>query len=676
MNKNFKNDPKLNIGLVQINNSFSGQEYLPLTAGSLQVYVEKYFSNPSSLEFQLPIFMRISVDDAVKSLSNTNIVFFSIYIWNYRLSLAIAKSLKFKYPDIITVFGGPQVPDHAEDFLNKYSFINIAVHGEGERVALTLLEEKLNENLTNGNFTNIPGISYLSEDKSFKSNPKLPRLKDLSEYPSPFLEGVFDPLMKKYPNITWMALWETNRGCPFSCTFCDWGSATVSKIYQFYIDRIYKEIEWFSAHKIEYVYCCDANFGALKRDIDIVKKVAKIKNKTGFPKKLSVFNTKNVTDRAYIVQKILSDSGLHKGVDIAFQSLDHNTLDNIKRSNISLSSFFELQKRFTNDGVQTYSELIMGLPGETYDSFVEGYSSLIKNGQHNRIRSSPLTILPNAEMADPESIKKYKIETVEVRSTNQHGSVDQLKEIIYETQHFVISTDSMPTKDWIRTRKFHLSGQLLYFNKLLQIPFIVINELYQISYRHLIEEFCETNISADFNIINDLMSSIHNHAVEMTKGGLEFIGSDMLQLMWPVDEHLFIDLVSNNKLEEFYNQSEIIIKNLLSKKSINFDNKIIEESIMLNKLLIKQPYQYEDIEVQLSYNIYDFYNSVKSGNKISFKKKQNIYNINKSSTTWPSIEDWSREVVWYQNSTGAYMYDAKNTNFKHTMPAIPTETVI
>ena len=654
-----KDNAKLNVGLVQINNSFSGQEYLPLTAGSLQVYVEKYFSNPSSLEFQLPIFKRISVDDAVKSLSNTNVVFFSIYIWNFRLSLAIAKSLKFKYPDIITVFGGPQVPDHAEDFLNEYPFIDIAVHGEGERVALSLLEEKLNENLTNGNFTNIPGISYLSEDKSFKSNPKLPRLKDLSEYPSPFLEGVFDQLMKNNKNTKWMVLWETNRGCPFSCTFCDWGSATLSKIYQFDIDRIYKELKWFADNKIEYVFCCDANFGALKRDIDIVKKAIEIKSKTGFPKRLSVFNTKNVTERAYIVQKMLSDSGLHKGVDIAFQSLDRNTLDNIKRTNISLSSFFELQKRFTNDGIKTYSELIMGLPGETYDSFVEGYSALIKNGQHNRIRCSPLTILPNAEMADPKYISKYKLETVEARVTNAHGSVDQLKEKIYETQHFLISTDSMPTKDWIRARKFALSAQLLHFNKLLHIPFILTHEIYQISYRQLIEEFCELNTSEKFITINDLQSFIHNNAVEMTKGGDEFIGSDILQLLWPVDEYLFIDLVCNNKMEEFYNQTEIIIKNLLSKKSINFDNKIIEESIMLNKLLIKQPFQNKDVEVQLSYNIYDFYNSVKAGKKISFKKKKNIYNIDRTSTTWSSIEDWSREVVWYENSTGAYMYDTK-----------------
>jgi len=456
-----------------------------------------------------------------------------------------------------------------------------------------------------------------------------------------------------------MALWETNRGCPFSCSFCDWGSATLSKIYKFDMDRIYKELEWFADNEIEYVYCCDANFGILKRDIDIIKKTIEIRNKTGFPKRMSVFNTKNATERAYIVQKLLSDSGLHKGVDIAFQSLDHNTLDNIKRSNISISSFFDLQKRYAQDGVQTYSELIMGLAGETYDTFVEGYTSLIKNGQHNRIRCSPLTVLPNAEMADPEYINKYKLETVEARATNAHGSVNQLKEEMYETQHFVISTDSMPTKDWIRSRKFALSAQLLHFNKLLHIPFILTSELYQISYRQLIEEFCELNTSDNLNIINDLISFIHNSAVEITKGGNEFVGSDNLQLLWPVDEYLFIDLVCNKKIEEFYNQSEIIIKNLLSKKSIDYDNIIIEESLMLNKLLIKQPFQNKDIEVPLSYNIYDFYNSVKDGEKISLKKKKNVYNINRSSTTWSSIENWSREVVWYSNSTGAYMYDAK-----------------
>ena len=48
---------------------------------------------------------------------------------------------------------------------------------------------------------------------------------------------------------------------PFACTFCDWGSATKSKVRKFSEERLEREIEWFGDNEIAYVDCCDANFG-------------------------------------------------------------------------------------------------------------------------------------------------------------------------------------------------------------------------------------------------------------------------------------------------------------------------------------------------------------------------------------------------------------------------------
>ena len=133
---------------------------------------------------------------------------------------------------------------------------------------------------------------------------------------------------------------------------------------------------------------------------------------------MSVQNTKNATERAYITQKILADSGLNKGVTLSMQSLDQNTLINIKRDNISLNTYEDLQTRFTNEGVPTYSDLILGLPGESYNSFTDGVSRLIENGQHNRIQFNNLSILPNSEMGDPNYQKKFQMETVDTNILN------------------------------------------------------------------------------------------------------------------------------------------------------------------------------------------------------------------------------------------------------------------
>ena len=99
---------------------------------------------------------------------------------------------------------------------------------------------------------------------------------------------------------------------------------------------------------------------------------------------------------------------MSKGVTLAMQSVDPHTLKSIKRDNISIEDYQELQRRFTKDGIPTYTEFILGLPGDTYESFSKGVSDVIESGQHNRIQFNNLSILPNAEMATKENMKRIK----------------------------------------------------------------------------------------------------------------------------------------------------------------------------------------------------------------------------------------------------------------------------
>ncbi|MFP6901479.1 MAG: cobalamin-dependent protein, partial [Opitutales bacterium] len=265
---------KIQVGLVQINNSFSGQNYLPLSVGMLQAYAQKHLEHPQRYRFSLPLYRKTTVDEAVRQLEGSRVAFFSTYVWNFRISLEIAKRLKQQQPDTLVVFGGPHVPDRDEGFLVRHPFIDLVCHGEGEQSAAAILNNCLSKN-----WDRVPGVSYLGEDGGLIHNAKAPRMTDLANYPSPYLEGVFDPLIEANPEETGIALWETNRGCPFSCTFCDWGSAVQSKVYSFEMERLYGEVEWFADRAIEFVFCCDANFGILPRDIDIANYVAEIKRK-------------------------------------------------------------------------------------------------------------------------------------------------------------------------------------------------------------------------------------------------------------------------------------------------------------------------------------------------------------------------------------------------------------
>src|SRR5262249_49477223 len=155
------------------------------------------------------------------------------------------------------------------------------------------------------------------------------------------------------PGTRWYLIWETNRGCPFSCTFCDWGSAVAAKVYTFDLERLQREIDWMAEHRIEYVYCADANFGILPRDLQIAEYAVASRQRHGYPASLNVQSTKNATERAWRIQKLLTGSMNTIGVTVSFQSLDPHTLKTVRRDNISPRTFQELQRRYASEGIPT-----------------------------------------------------------------------------------------------------------------------------------------------------------------------------------------------------------------------------------------------------------------------------------------------------------------------------------
>lgn len=638
------------IGLVQINNSFSGQNYLPYSVGLLQGYAQKYLTNPENYEFLHPIYCRLPVENGVEHLKSADIIGFSTYVWNIRISLEIARRIKEQKPETLIVFGGPQVPDIAEEFLRKHPFIDIACHGEGEAVFLKILER-----YPSRNWEGIPSISYIAPKGSFQSHPMAQKIKELSTIPSPYLEGIFDPLMTANPEEQWLILWETNRGCPFSCTFCDWGSATQGKIYTFEIERLFNEIDWFAKKKIEFIFCCDANFGMLKRDVEIAKHVALTKNRYDYPRALSVQSTKNATDRAYEIQKLLAETGLNKGVTISLQSVNPATLNSIKRQNISSKSFQDLQQRLKKANIETYTDILLALPDETYDSFANGVSQIIENGQHNRIQFGNLSILPNAEMGNPEYQKKYGMELVETKIINLHGALEESDSNVWETQQLVIATNTMSRRDWVRTRTFSWVTALLHFNKLLQIPLVILHELCCLSYREMIELFSDGKLES-YPTIKEMQTFFMEKARDIQNGGAEYSHSNKwLNIWWPTDEYIFIKLSVDNKLDDFYEEAERLLSALLTDKSKTIPHLLLHQAIKFNRALIKQPFQNGNIEFESSYNIWEFYKGALKAESIPLEDVPGKYLIDRSEN-WSSWEEWCKYVVWYGNKKGAYLY--------------------
>ncbi len=234
------------IGLMQINNSFSGQNYFPLSVGMLQAYAQHNLKNPEQFEFMTPLYTRMRVEEAVERLHGADILPVSNYVWSDKISHAIAKEKKRRNPETLVVFGGPQVPDRlgrkrpktgikhhlpivgshedeyeewfdssrVEAYLREHPYIDIACHGEGEPIALALLENFKTD------WMKIPSISFLNpRNGQFTQTERALRTGNLDQFPSPYLEGTFDKLMRENPDQDWIVMGETNRGGPFSGTF-------------------------------------------------------------------------------------------------------------------------------------------------------------------------------------------------------------------------------------------------------------------------------------------------------------------------------------------------------------------------------------------------------------------------------------------------------------------------
>jgi radical SAM superfamily enzyme YgiQ (UPF0313 family) len=640
---------QINMGLTWSTPAASGEAappafgLLPYSVGLLKSYAIEHAEQQH--EWLVPLYGRVMVAEGVAALADADIAGFSTYVWNVRLSLAIARELKAVRPDTLIVFGGPQVPDRApaaEAFLRQHSYVDVLVHGEGEAVFTALLDRAPTRE-----FGDVPGVSYL-EGGTFHTHPKAPRIKEMEQIPSPFLSGAFDNLFAAQPNTRWVMIWETNRGCPFSCAFCDWGSATASKIYRFEMERLSAEIEWMAEKHIGFVFCADANFGALKRDFEITEKVVETYQRTGSPFSFSVQSTKNATERVYRIQKLLNTSLNAYGVTLALQSVSEATLRHINRANISSESYRELQRRFAADGVYTYTDLILGLPGESYDDFAAGISRVIADGQHNHIQFHNCSVLPNAEFGDPDYQARYGMEMVPQIIRNQHDVIDDTQWEIEEYLDLVVGTEAMPAVDWRRAKVLAWLTDFAYFDRVLAIPLLVLHGRHDWAVHELIESLIEADADA-YPVVAGLVSALQEKALSIQNGGPEYFPiPDAGGMLWPGNQRSTITLVLDGNVDAFYAEVGKLLSVRLRAEGHDEDEFLLYEALSLNQAALTLPFEPDNKLLLLSHNVWEYYQSLLVGSPIEVEEGMFVHRVVCSRRHWDSVGEWAQHLAWAQ----------------------------
>jgi radical SAM superfamily enzyme YgiQ (UPF0313 family) len=404
--------------------------YLPYSIGCIWAYASTQKSITNNYQLKELLFLTDEPMKIIDNMDNPSVVGISCYVWNWNYNLEFIRLLKQRWPKCYVVAGGPHIPNNDPDFFIKNKNIDVCIHQEGELVFTDLL----NHNSGLKAIEDIPGISYPSIDRSLVKTSGSNRISDLSILPSPYIMGLFDDIVLKYKDrddIVINAVLETNRGCPYKCTFCDWGGITYSKLKKIDMERVFGEIDWFVKHEFDLILGVDANFGILyERDMAIIEYLVDKKEKTGYPRYFDTCWAKNNSINTLKMAKKLADGDLLKSYIVSIQTTNKLTLEAVERKNMEVSDLGQLMLNANSIGVPLATEVILGLPLESYASWKTGLIELIL--KNINVRINPLITLPNSEMNDPEYLKRYGIKTNSIETGDSHG-IREYNDIVIET---------------------------------------------------------------------------------------------------------------------------------------------------------------------------------------------------------------------------------------------------
>ncbi len=621
-----------NIYFVQINDVYAGDRekiYIPYAVGCIEAYCLQNTLIASEYSFQKILYRRQDIDTVVRSMQEPFMVLFSCSVWNTEFNLALAAAVKKAFPACYITFGGHQVSSR-EDYLQEHPCIDFLVHRGGEEPTAQLLAGLALQS----ELSQIPNISFRSADGKIYTTPSVPQTG--TDYPSPYLTGVFEEILQD--DVDFSILLETNRGCPNNCAYCDWGTLH-SAVRLFPMERVLREIDWIVEHKIEYVYCADANFCLFSRDAQIVDYIISCNQKYGYPKFFHVNFTKNRQEFVFDVSTRMIRSGLSKAQTIAFQSMHPQALSHVGRKNLTADHFRRLLKQFAHSGIATYSELILGLPGETYDSFCAGICALLEYGQHFSVNVYPCELLPNSEMGRPEYRKRYRINSTRVPFRLMHSTREDCASTVTEYAEYVTSTYSMRREEWASSLLFATYIQGLHNLGLLRAAAIYLRHACGISYQRFYQSLMDYSASHPTLLLGRLYRRIRALCDGVSRGENEFVATvpDTENILWGFDEMLY--LYAYMELDTFFEE----IRNWLVEKMSA--DETLEQLLLYQSRIIKRA-GCSEIRIQTAYDFYAYFRQIYLDDPVPLQRAQTTIVVRDTHPV-DSFAQYAREIVWY-----------------------------
>lgn len=349
--------------------------------------------------------------------NKTDILCLGMYTWTTQSLDEIIGRIKEGLPDIKIIVGGPDVYVHNDpDWLIDRPWIDYCVYGDGQRPLTNLLdcllEGKKPDKETSTNIAWVDdedGLvitpNEIFRDKEFFSRGPWWHCRDHVREWVQYAED---------NNFNLQVNFETSRGCPYNCAFCDWNNGLHNKVSKWNLMATYKDLAFLAQEGVRSFRMSDANFGQWEQDLDIAKFIVKCRDKYG----RDVLNqcetnwAKMKKDRAFEIMNLWLESGMYTSTvfSYSFQDLNPKTLAAIDRPEIPWEEHknFILNQHAAFPDIKSQAEYIGGLPYQTVKTMV------FATNEGHKIYSDPQwypwQFLPNAPVRDPEWREKYKVE--------------------------------------------------------------------------------------------------------------------------------------------------------------------------------------------------------------------------------------------------------------------------
>jgi radical SAM superfamily enzyme YgiQ (UPF0313 family) len=424
---------------------------LPLNIGYLGACLKKDIPQAKVELFKDP---QKLYDALLEAPENYACLALSNYAWNFNLDRHFLQMAKLKNPDILTVMGGPNIDTcsdaETEALLRDLPGLDLYILGEGE-YAFSRLMKSVRDGARDIELIlqDMPG-SVIGLDKTKRrmirgscDDDIAPC--DLSTLPSPYLTGTLDEFLKD-PRM--VPVIETSRGCPYTCAYCCWGTAINSRVRPFDTDTVIEELRYISLkskNPLKALYIADANFGILKRDIEIAHAIKAMNLRDGSHRNIYVFFAKNINDRTMEIAETLKEL---TDVAMSKQTLDPDVLEIIGRKNIPDKDYERALKDLKRIGVRVFCELIYGLPGESSESFLQGLEKMYQEGV--AIAIYPLLLIKGSKINSRAFRKEYGIRSAFRIMPRYTGSFRDINSLEYE--EILVSHSRLPESDFFRIR--------------------------------------------------------------------------------------------------------------------------------------------------------------------------------------------------------------------------------